>query len=106
MSLEFSDIVHVISDTTHCYYHTRTFTESNGVGVDLTEGQLCFGSTADCDPAVSVDYRIEGNDQLVHYNKKFWTSYSSDEFILKYWGTDDNGNPIYVEQSLSHPYNE
>ena len=88
----------VYSDV-HYYYHTRTFEESNGVGVSLTEGQLCYKDET-CDPKGNVNYRIEADGELIHTGKKFWTGYNEDSFTLKYWGIDDNGYDVYVEQSM------
>jgi len=102
LSLEFTDINYQFVDPRHYYHHTRIFTETNGVGVTLTKGELCYQSTGTCDSAL-VNYRIEGNDQLVQTDKKFYTPYPSDRFTLKYYGTDDNGNSVSVEQSMSHP---
>ena len=44
LNLEFDDVVYSWNGTDHFYTHTRTFTESNGVGVNLTMGQLCLQS--------------------------------------------------------------
>ncbi len=46
------------------------------------------------------NYRIEANSQLIHENKKFWTNESERRFTLKYWGADDNGYDVYVEQHM------
>ena len=81
------------------YYYTRTFTENNGVGVTLTQGQQCFQSIG-CDPKVNVNYRIEPSGTLVYENKYFYTTSDSDIFTLKYWGTDDNGYDVYIEQKM------
>ncbi len=82
----------------HYYYHTRTFTENNGVGVTLTSGQLCVQSVG-CNPQVSVNYRIEPNNKFI-FDNQFYTTFDSDIFTLKYWGTDDNGYDVYVEQNM------
>ncbi len=100
LSLSFSGVSYQYSGGQHYYYHTRTFSESNGVGVTLTSAKMCFQSTGGCNSA-TVNYRVEGNDQLVLSNKNFNTPSSSDIFTLSYSGTDDNGNPITVSQSMS-----
>jgi len=99
LSLEFSNVTYQYTDM-HYYDHTRTFTEINGVGVTLTSAQICYESSGSCDSG-TVDYRIEGDNNLVHTNKMFGTSASSNTFTLKYWGTDDNGNDVYIEQVMT-----
>jgi len=85
----------------HVYTHTRTFTESNGVGVTLTQGQVCLQSKLECNPKETANYRIEANNNLIRENEIFWTSENPDVFTLKYWGVDDNGYSVYVEQIMS-----
>lgn len=101
LSLEFSNVTYQNISGMHTYYHTRTFTETNGVGVTLTSGQGCYQSTGTCDPSVAVNYRIEGSNNLIHTGKKSRTPSASDKFTLKYWGTDDNGNDVYIEQVMT-----
>jgi len=101
LSLRFSGTVHTLSGSTHYYYHTRTFTETNGVGLTLTQGQLCYDKPAyHCDAQGAVNYRINAGSNLIHTNKEFHTPYIPDKFTLKYWGTDDNGNAVYIEQKM------
>lgn len=71
--------------------------ETKGVGVTLTQGQLCFQSGG-CNSA-TVNYRINANGAYT-WSDNFYTSYSSEKFTLKYWGTDDHMNLVYVEQSM------
>jgi hypothetical protein len=99
LSLVFSDVVYEKIGVDHYYYHTRTFTESGGVGVTLNEGEVCPESIG-CKGRVSIDYRIGANDKLIHLNKQFNTNQPSNKFVLKYWGVSDNGDNVYVEQSL------
>ena len=113
VSLVFSDVVHelkydveiegVVYPEVHYYYHTRTFEESNEVGVSLTEYQICYKDET-CDPKGEIPpehiIRIEASSLLVHEGRKFWTGYSEDSFTLKYWGTDDNGYNVYIEQHM------
>ena len=65
----------------------------------LTSAQLCYLDGSCKDKGV-VNYRIEGDDKLILTDKFFTTAYESDKFILTYWGTDDNGNPVSVEQTV------
>jgi len=102
LSLDFSNIIYEWVDPNHYYYYTRTFAESNGVGVTLTQGQQCFVSVG-CGSNSSISYRIDANGQYSQSNRQWYTSYSSDAMTLKYWGIDDNGNQIYVEKSMNHP---
>jgi len=100
LSLDFSDVDYQFQGGSHIYFHTRTFTESNGVGAILTQGQIC-SQQAGCDPKGSVNYIINRDGQLIHTNKRFITPFSSNIITLTYWGTDDNGNPITVSNSMT-----
>jgi len=99
VTLLFSDVVYSWNGTHHIYTHTRTFTESGGVGVTLSKGRLCYESLGTCDEA-DVNYRIEGNNELIHENKRFGTTYDKEIFTLHYWGKDDNSHNIYLNQSM------
>jgi len=100
LSLIFSDVIYdFINNNEHIYTHTRRFEETNGVGVTLTRGELHYQSGGY--DSATVSYRIEEDDNLIHTNKQFHTTRNSETFTLKYWGTDDNGNPIYVEQVMT-----
>ncbi len=102
VTLLFSDVVYrLVGGVNHTYTHTRTFTESGGVGVTLTEGQICYLQPSfHCDPKGTVNYRIEANNNLIRENEIFWTNYDKDVFTLQYWGTDDNSHNIYLNQSM------
>jgi len=100
LSLGFSGVSYVWQSPQHYYYHTRTFSESNGVGVTLTSGQLCFQSTGECNSA-AVNYRIEAGGSLVRSGENFATPTTPDQFTLKYSGTDDNGNSINIQEVVS-----
>jgi len=103
ITLMFSDTEYSLVGKNHTYTHTRTFTESNGVGVNLIEYQICYKDET-CDPKGEIppEYiiRIEASSLLVHEDRKFWTGYNEDSFTLKYWGIDDNGYDVYIEQSM------
>ena len=100
VTLLFSDVVYrLVGGVNHTYTHTRTFTESGGVGVTLSKGRLCYESLGTCDEA-DVNYRIEGNNELIHENKRFGTTYDKEIFTLHYWGKDDNSHNIYLNQSM------
>jgi len=96
LSLGFSDVNYSWEDPQHYYYYTRTFSESNGVGVTLTNGELCFETLGICNPA-TINYRIEAGGSLVNSGENFATTYASESFTLTYGGTDDNGNSVSVE---------
>jgi len=100
LNLGFSSVSYIFQFGEHYYYYTRTFTESNGVGVTLTLGQIC-SQQAGCDPQVPVNYLINENGQLIHTNKFFRTPFSSNVITLTYWGTDDNNNPITVSDTMT-----
>jgi hypothetical protein len=99
LHLVFSDTVHSKIGGIHYYTHTRTFGESNGVGVDLAIRRLCY-LDGTCTSNASISYSIDAGGELVQHNKEFYTDLESDKFILEYWGMDDNGNNVYVNQSL------
>ncbi|MBU4070094.1 MAG: hypothetical protein KJ646_03880 [Nanoarchaeota archaeon] len=91
----------IIYPKVHYYNHTRTFTESNGVGVNLTQGQLCYTSLGTCDSSTLVPpYRIDGGEIVLQENKQFWTASNSDVFNLSYWGEDDNEYSISISQYM------
>jgi hypothetical protein len=97
LSLGFSNINYVWNDPYHYYYHTRTFTESNGVGVTLTWGQLC--SSVGCNSA-TINRRVDAGGTYI-WQDNLYTSFASEQFTLTYTGTDDNGNPISVQRVVS-----
>lgn len=107
LSLRFSNVQVTYSSGKYTYTHTRTFTETNGVGVTLKKSTICLQyGTIDgynkCDPVpITVNYKIDGNNQLVQTNKKFETKIIPEKFTLTYTGTDDNGNPVLVSQSMT-----
>jgi len=101
ITLEFSNVKHRQVGARNYYDHTRTFRETNGIGVNLTRGELCFDIAPDCVTG-KVDYRIEGNGTLIR-DDNFWGTNYFETFYLKYWGKDDNGNDVIAEQSLSTP---
>ena len=70
LSLELSDIAYQFKDQRHYYYHTRTFTEANGVGATLTGQKLCFESTSDCN-SVAVNIRIKPNSKKGSLSNSF-----------------------------------
>ena len=102
VSLVFSDTEYsLVGGVNHTYTSTRTFTESGGVGVNLTEGQVCYSiGEPHCDPKGNVNYRIEANGILTQEGKKLWTDKSERRFTLKYWGVDDNEYDVYIEQHM------
>ena len=98
--MTFSNVYYgFIDNWWHYYYHTRTFKETNGVGINLTWGEIWL-ETQGLKTSGNVDYRIEGNGEYI-WNDNFFTSEEPDEFTLKYWGIDDNRNPVYVEQVMT-----
>ena len=96
LNLGFSNVRYQWNAPYHYYYHDRTFTETGGVGVTLTWGELC-SSISGCNSA-TVNYRIEANSQLVLNNQNFHTSFASETFTLTYTGVDDNGNSVSVSE--------
>jgi len=97
-SLTFSDVVYSWDGARHVYTHTRTFKESGGVGYTLNRAELW--EDENLINSGNVDYSINANEDLVQINHKVGTASIDSIFVLKYWGTDDNSNDVYVEQSL------
>ena len=104
MSLSIENVNYQFANGLHYYYHTRVFRESNGVGITLNRGQLCYQSTGGCNSA-NVNYRVNPNDQFILGNQNFNTPNTPDRFTISYSGTDDNGNQKSVEESFNHPQN-
>jgi hypothetical protein len=99
LSLDFSNINYAWVDPYHYYYHTRTFTGSNGVGVTLTNGELC-APISGCTP-YTFNYRIDAGSSLDLNNQNFRTTAPSSTFTVTYMGTDDNNNPVSVQGIVS-----
>ncbi len=98
--LRFSGTVTTKTGNQFHYTHIRTFTETGGIGVTLTEGQICY-LNGNCDAKGEINYVISKNDNLVQTEREFSTIETSDKFTLKYWGVEEDGStPVYVEQNL------
>ncbi len=80
--------------TSHRFVHDRAFVESGGVGVTLTEGQVCFSSGL-CN-GKPVNYRIEANEAFVLENAVVEPLTPEETFAYTYLGKDDNGHVVYV----------
>ena len=98
VSLGFSGISTYNTGGVYHYDHTRTFTESNGVGITFDWGQLCTTASG-CNSAV-VSYTVNANSQLVLNNHNFHTALLSETFILRYNGTDDNNNDVSIQETV------
>ncbi len=101
LKLEFTDIEYKKLLKQHTYEHTRLFTETKGVGVTLTNGELCIKSEITCKKA-EVNYRIEAG-KTFSFQDTFTTNNNFNSFTLTYDGVDDNGNQLSVTQTLKHP---
>ncbi len=76
------------------FLHDRAFIESGGVGVTLTQGQVCFTSGV-CN-GQPVNYRIEANQSFVRENAVIEPLGPEETFAYTYSGQDDNGHVVYV----------
>ncbi|MSO75089.1 MAG: hypothetical protein EXQ99_08125 [Alphaproteobacteria bacterium] len=76
------------------FVHDRAFVEQGGVGVTLTQGQVCF-SSGQCD-GKPVQYRIEAKKEFVFFNAKLVPLGAEEIFAYSYTGKDDNGHAVYV----------
>jgi len=99
LTLFFSDVDYSWQPPRHYYTYTRTFTESNSVGVTLNYTEA-WSEAQGLINSGTVDYRINANSELIQLNKQSWTEFPSNKFTLKYSGIDDNGYDVYIEQSL------
>lgn len=99
VGLGFSNFNYVYQGGWHYYYHTRTLSESNGVGVTFTSGQVCHQTAGTCNSG-NVNYRVPANGQY-SWSSYFSTTYPSEVYTATYWGIDDNGNSVSVGQTFS-----
>lgn len=76
------------------FVHDRAFIESAGVGVTLTQGQVCFSSGI-CN-GKAVEYRIEPNGTYVIEDAVLQPLTPDEQFAFTYQGEDDNGRPVIV----------
>lgn len=76
------------------FVHDRAFVESGGVGVTLTQGQVCF-SNGLC-TGKPVNYRIEANREFVYEGAVVEPLGAEESFAYTYSGKDDNGHVVYV----------
>ena len=82
------------SATAFRFVHDRAFVESGGVGVTLTQGQVCF-SNGLCN-GKPVNYRIEAKRDFVLENAVVEPLGPEETFAYTYTGKDDNGHVVYV----------
>lgn len=80
--------------TSHRFVHDRAFVESGGVGVTLTQGQVCFGSGV-C-TGKPVKYRVEADKEFVLRNAVVEPLGAKETFAYTYSGKDDNGHAVFV----------
>lgn len=80
--------------TAYRFVHDRAFVETGGVGVTLTQGQVCF-SNGQC-TGKPVNYRIEAHKTFVLENAVVEPLGPKETFAYTYLGKDDNGHAIYV----------
>jgi len=76
------------------FTHDRAFIEHGGVGVTLTQAQVCF-SSGKC-IGQPVDYRIEPNGELVNRDAVVEPVGAQETFAYSYKGEDDKGRPVLV----------
>lgn len=76
------------------FVHDRAFVERGGVGVTLTQGQVCFSSGL-CN-GQPVNYRIEANQTYVKEDAIVEPLGPEETFAYTYTGKDDNGHMVYL----------
>jgi hypothetical protein len=87
------------SDGHHRYYHARRYTETNGTGITLTGGKVCFEDGKACLSA-RVRYRVDADKVLVQPDHHVATKRPTDVITIEYWGVDDAGKKLRVKRTL------
>jgi hypothetical protein len=80
------------------FTHDRAFVEHGGVGVMLTQAQVCF-SSGRC-IGQPVNYRIEPNGELVNPDAVVEPVGANETFAYRYTGEDDNGRSVLVQYEI------
>jgi hypothetical protein len=84
--------------TRYYYNHTRTFTEYNGVGVNLTSYKSCL-LDGTCNVPSPVDYKI-GPFGTVTANRLADTNIVPEKITYIYFGKDNSGKNVEINASL------
>jgi hypothetical protein len=84
-----------IDSSTYTYPHTKTFTESGGVGVTLNQRQVCILQPSESCTTTSVNHIVSANDDLV-LNEAHGTQLSHQVFRIRYFKEGDS-NPIVTQ---------
>lgn len=97
VTLDLINFSYEFRDGRHTYNHDRRFTESGGVGANITRGKVCVRDGAECVDAL-VDYRVDANQTLLQKGHHVATPMAQDTITLHYWGKDDAGNKFELHK--------
>ena len=91
LALELVEISYALKDGLHTYSHSRQFTESGGVGVNIKRGKVCVLNGERCVDAL-VSYRVDASATLLQKGHHVASPNAKDTITLHYWAEDDAGN--------------
>lgn len=97
LQLDLVDLTYDFRDGRHTYTHNRRFTESGGVGVNITRGKVCVRDGEECVDAL-VNYRVDANKTLLQKGHHVATPNAQDTITLHYWVEDDAGNKFELQK--------
>ena len=80
---------------TYTYPHTKTFTESGGVGVTLNQRQVCILQPSESCTTTSVSHVVPANDNLV-LNEVHFTNLPHQVFRIRYFKEGDS-DPVVTQ---------
>jgi hypothetical protein len=97
IALTLTDFRYAFENDRHTFFHSRNYVESGNVGVTFNRGKVCVEGGKICVES-AVQYRIEPGATLTQPDHKVATKLEKDEITIEYWGSADNGEPVYVRR--------
>ncbi len=97
--LDLVDLSYAFKDGRHTYTHNRQFTESGGVGANISRGKVCVRNGEECVDAL-VAYRVDASQVLLQKGHHVATPAAKDTITLHYWVKDDAGNEFEIHKVL------
>lgn len=97
--LDLVDMTYAFKDGRHTYTHNRRFTESGGVGANISRGKVCVLNGEECVDAL-VSYRVDASQVLLQEGHHVATKAAQDTITLHYWVKDDAGNEFEIHKVL------
>ena len=99
LSLELVKLTYEFKKDRHTYNHDRLFTESGGVGVNITRGKVCVRNGEECVDAL-VKYRVDASKTLLQQGHHVASPEAKDTITLHYWAEDDAGNKFELHKVM------